>query len=467
MNVASTSGKRPSTGMPAYSVTKAAVLSLSRLVADTYAADGIRCNAVCPGPTLTPAWLDIGGLADQTAADSDRSRDEVLKAIGRRPADRSHGRAARDRLGDRVSVLAAVGLRHRRGMERRRRHDRDHHLTAGGGVGYTRRLPCRTPTAPYPTDSPPASRRTRSGRSAHWRCAPTRRPAAASPRTRCSLRTPFQRDRDRIVHCKAFRRLKHKTQVFIAPEGDHFRTRLSHTLEVSGISRGIARALRLNEDLVEAVALGHDLGHAPFGHTGEEALDRGAAAYGLEFRHNRQSLRVVDVLERDGAGPQPHQEVRDGILNHTGPDTPATLEGRIVRLADRFAYLNHDIDDAVRGRDPRPRDAAPGPIELMGTTSSMPDRRCSCTTSSRRPTAAGDIVQSAPFAEALLELRAFMFEHIYLGPAARVGEHRRRGDGDGALRPPPGAHSRPGRGRRLGLGHDRPLRAARLRGATA
>ncbi len=180
------------------------------------------------------------------------------------------------------------------------------------------------------------------------RCSRTRPRDRQHAEEDCSLRTPFQRDRDRIVHTKAFRRLKHKTQVFIAPEGDHFRTRLSHTLEVSGISRGIARALRLNEDLTEAVALGHDLGHAPFGHTGEEALDAALREHGLEFRHNRQSLRVVDVIERDGAGLNLTGEVRDGILNHTGPDRPATLEGRIVRLADRFAYLNHDIDDALR-----------------------------------------------------------------------------------------------------------------------
>ena len=234
----------------------------------------------------------------------------------------------------------------------------------------------------------------------------------------CSLRTPFQRDRDRIVHCKAFRRLKHKTQVFIAPQGDHFRTRLSHTLEVSGISRGIARALRLNEDLVEAVALGHDLGHAPFGHTGEEALDQALHPYHLEFRHNRQSLRVVDVLERDGAGLNLTAEVRDGILNHTGPDIPSTLESRIVRLADRFAYLNHDIDDAVRAGILDPTTLPAAPIALMGDSSS--DRIDALVHDLVEISdVAGDIIQSQPFADALLELRAFMFEHIYLGPAAR------------------------------------------------
>ncbi|MCL5942539.1 MAG: dNTP triphosphohydrolase, partial [Actinobacteria bacterium] len=165
----------------------------------------------------------------------------------------------------------------------------------------------------------------------------------------CTVRTPYQRDRDRIVHSKAFRRLKHKTQVFIAPEGDHYRTRLTHTLEVSGIARAVARALRLNEDLTEAVALGHDLGHTPFGHAGEEALDAVLKALGYPgFRHNEQSLRVVEVLENDGQGLNLTWEVRDGILGHTGEHMPATLEGRIVRICDRVAYVNHDVDDALR-----------------------------------------------------------------------------------------------------------------------
>ena len=160
-----------------------------------------------------------------------------------------------------------------------------------------------------------------------------------------ALRTCFQRDRDRILHCKAFRRLNHKTQVFLSPEGDHYRTRLTHTLEVSQISRTIARALRLNEDLTEAVALGHDLGHTPFGHVGEEALRE----MGLPFNHNEQSLRVVEKIEYDGAGLNLTREVRDGIYGHTGDHIPKTLEGQIVRIADRIAYINHDIDDAIRG----------------------------------------------------------------------------------------------------------------------
>src|SRR5215218_7092731 len=165
------------------------------------------------------------------------------------------------------------------------------------------------------------------------------------PEEDCGLRSPLQRDRDRIVHCRAFRRLKHKTQVFIAPEGDHFRTRLTHTLEVTQISRTVARALGLNEDLTEAIGLGHDLGHPPFGHIGEEVLDSCSRGHwGTPFRHNEHSLRVVDRIERLNLTEQ----VRDGILRHTGAETPATLEGRIVRVVDRIAYINHDIDDALR-----------------------------------------------------------------------------------------------------------------------
>src|SRR6056297_2256502 len=165
---------------------------------------------------------------------------------------------------------------------------------------------------------------------------------------KCQIRTCYQRDRDRIIHSKAFRRLKHKTQVFIAPEGDHYRTRLTHTLEVSQIARTIARSLRLNEDLTEAIALGHDLGHTPFGHAGEAAINE---VYSGEFSHNKQSLRVVDLLEKrkkDIPGLNLTMEVKDGILNHTGDDEPSTLEGQIVRIADRIAYINHDIDDALR-----------------------------------------------------------------------------------------------------------------------
>ncbi len=234
------------------------------------------------------------------------------------------------------------------------------------------------------------------------------------PEEECRLRTPFQRDRDRIVHSKAFRRLRLKTQVFVDPEGDHFRTRLTHTLEAAGIARGVARALRLNEDLTEAIGLGHDLGHPPFGHAGEQALDellreRG----GRGFRHNEHSLRVVERLERDGRGLNLTWEVRDGILKHTGSEEPETLEGRIVRLVDRFAYINHDIDDAVRAELLAPRELPAAPIALLGATGS---RRIDTLVHDLVETSAGagDIVQSDEIGEAMLALRAFMFEHVYL-----------------------------------------------------
>ena len=241
----------------------------------------------------------------------------------------------------------------------------------------------------------------------------------ALPEEPCRLRTPFQRDRDRIVHSKSFRRLKHKTQVFVDPAGDHFRTRLTHTLETTGISRAVARALRLNEDLVEAIGLGHDLGHAPFGHAGEEALDRALRQrFGRSFRHNEQSLRVVDVLERNGRGLNLTEEVRDGILNHTGSADPETLEGKIVRLVDRVAYINHDIDDALRAGvltlDDLPRDE----IALLGGTGS---RRIDTLVHDLVETSerAGEIRQSERIGAAMLSLRRFMFDRVYLGPAAR------------------------------------------------
>lgn len=233
------------------------------------------------------------------------------------------------------------------------------------------------------------------------------------------VRTPFQRDRDRIVHSKAFRRLKHKTQVFIAPEGDHYRTRLTHTLEACGISRTVARALGLNEDLTEAIGLGHDLGHPPFGHIGEEALDVALRERaGRRFQHNRHSLRVVDVLEREGRGLNLTEAVRDGILNHTGPEMPATLEGRIVRLVDRVAYINHDIDDAVRAGIIAEDDLPRAEIELLGPTGSARiDTLVRDIVEASRE--AGDIVQSEEVGGAMGRLREFMFERVYLGPVAR------------------------------------------------
>ena len=244
------------------------------------------------------------------------------------------------------------------------------------------------------------------------------------PEDECRLRTPFQRDRDRIVHSKSFRRLKHKTQVFIDPSGDHYRTRLTHTLETTGISRGVARALRLNEDLTEAIGLGHDLGHPAFGHAGEEALDVALRErFGRGFRHNEHSLRVVDHLEREGRGLNLTSEVRDGILNHTGETEPETLEGKIVRLVDRVAYINHDIDDAVRAGVLTAADLPPDEIELLGPTG---PRRIDTLVHDLVETSelAGDIRQSDEIAEAMLSLRRFMFERVYLSADAKPQQER-------------------------------------------
>jgi dGTPase len=236
----------------------------------------------------------------------------------------------------------------------------------------------------------------------------------AQPENPCRLRTPFQRDRDRIFHSKAFRRLAHKTQVFIDPEGDHFRTRLTHTLETTGISRGVARALRLNEDLTEAIGLGHDLGHTPFGHAGENALNvMLGERFGRSFRHNEHSLRVVDVLERDGRGLNLTTEVRNGILNHTGETEPSTSEGKIVRLVDRVAYINHDIDDAIRASVVKPSDLPHDEIAILGDSGSRRiDRLVHDIVESSSE--AGEICESAEVAEAMLSLRRFMFDRVYL-----------------------------------------------------
>jgi dGTPase len=242
----------------------------------------------------------------------------------------------------------------------------------------------------------------------------------ARPEADCGLRTPFQRDRDRIVHSKSFRRLKHKTQVFVAPEGDHYRTRLTHTLEVTQVSRTVARALRLNEDLTEAIGLGHDLGHPPFGHIGEDVLDRCLRArFDRPFRHHEHSLRVVEVLERDGAGLNLTAAVRDGILGHSGrAPLPRTLEGRIVRLVDRVAYINHDIDDAVRAGVLDEADLPAEPIAVLGDTGS---HRIDALVHDLVETSerAGDIAQGERAGAAMDALRTFMFERVYLGPAAR------------------------------------------------
>jgi dGTPase len=243
----------------------------------------------------------------------------------------------------------------------------------------------------------------------------------------CPYRTAFQRDRDRIIHSKTFRRLKHKTQVFVAPEGDHYRTRLTHTLEVSAISRTVARALALNEDLVEAIAMGHDLGHAPFGHAGESALDAVLAErHGRRFEHNVQSLRVVEHLEGDGRGLNLTDAVRDGILNHTGSGLPTSLEGQIVRLMDRVAYVNHDIDDALRAGVLSARELPAEDVAVLGAT-----------TSARLTTLVGDVVDASRDAEeirqspeigaAFLRLRRFMFQRVYHAPPASVEAARAEG----------------------------------------
>lgn len=245
-----------------------------------------------------------------------------------------------------------------------------------------------------------------------------------TPEPDSPLRTPFQRDRDRIVHSKAFRRLKYKTQVFIAPEGDHFRTRLTHTLETCGIARTVARALELNEDLSEAIGLGHDLGHPPFGHIGEQVLsDCLKDRFGLGFKHNVHSLRTVDELERDGAGLNLTEPVRDGILNHTGPVKPQSLEGKIVRIVDRIAYINHDIDDALRAGVLEPSDLPQREIDLLGDN---PSERIDTLVKDLVATSAanGDIAQSDEIGGAMLRLRKYMFDNVYLGPQVRAEADR-------------------------------------------
>lgn len=241
------------------------------------------------------------------------------------------------------------------------------------------------------------------------------------------LRNAFQRDRDRIIHTKAFRRLKHKTQVFISPEGDHYRTRLTHTLEVSAIARTVARALRLDEDLVEAITMGHDLGHAPFGHAGEEALNEILQErFGRRFLHNAQSLRIVERVERDGRGLNLTRGVRDGILNHTGSGTPATLEGQIVRLVDRVAYVNHDIEDAIRAEILDPAELPADEIAVLGdSTTKRLTRLVSDIVESSR--GADRIAQSDEVGESFRRLRAFMFDRVYLAPPNSDQATRARG----------------------------------------
>lgn len=234
----------------------------------------------------------------------------------------------------------------------------------------------------------------------------------------CPMRTIYQRDRDRIIHCKAFRRLKHKTQVFLAPEGDHYRTRLTHTLEVAQIARSIARALNLNEDLTEAIALGHDLGHTPFGHAGERTLN---SLCPMGFAHYRQSIRVVEFLEKDGQGLNLTWEVRDGILNHRTSGSPSTLEGKAVRLSDKIAYINHDIDDGIRAGILKESDIPSEYTDVLGNSTK---ERLNTMISDIIMNSIGknDLVMSEPVRKAMTELRKFMFESLYLNPTAKSEE---------------------------------------------
>ena len=245
------------------------------------------------------------------------------------------------------------------------------------------------------------------------------RPRYEEPRDE-DVRTCYQRDIDRIVHSKAFRRLMHKTQVFLQPEGDHYRTRMTHTLEVTRIARTITLALGLNEDLAEAISMGHDLGHTPFGHAGEDALSK---CLGMPFRHNEQSLRVVDILEKDGKGLNLTYEVRMGILGHTGPHIPETLEGQVVRRSDQIAYVNHDIDDAIRAGILTDDDIPSAITDVLGH--SHRDRIntlvCDAIRTSRE---AGAICLSPDVDKAMKDLRAFMFENVYRNPVAKGEESK-------------------------------------------
>lgn len=234
----------------------------------------------------------------------------------------------------------------------------------------------------------------------------------------CPMRTIYQRDRDRIIHCKAFRRLKHKTQVFLAPEGDHYRTRLTHTLEVAQIARSIARALNLNEDLTEAIALGHDLGHTPFGHAGERTLN---SLCPMGFAHYKQSIRVVELLEKDGQGLNLTWEVRDGIVNHRTSGNPSTLEGKAVRLSDKIAYINHDIDDAIRANIFKEKDIPAQYTDILGHSTK---ERLNTMINDIIVNSLGknDIVMSEPIHRAMTELRKFMFDSLYMNPTAKSEE---------------------------------------------
>ncbi len=243
----------------------------------------------------------------------------------------------------------------------------------------------------------------------------------ARPEEKCPLRTEFQRDRDRIIHCRAFRRLKHKTQVFLSPELDHYRTRLTHTLEVSQIARTVSRSLRLNEDLTEAIALGHDLGHTPFGHAGERAID---GLYSGGFTHFEQSVRVCEKLEKNGMGLNLTYEVLDGIKNHTRGPWSETLEGRVVRFADRIAYINHDIDDAVRGGIIDYEDI---PKEICDALGNSKSKRISTLVNSLVNNSTKDIVMDESTEKYYNMLHKFLFEAVYRNPKAKSEESKVQG----------------------------------------
>ncbi len=249
-------------------------------------------------------------------------------------------------------------------------------------------------------------------------CLSSRSKGRVREEKKCDVRTEFQRDRDRIIYSKAFRRLKHKTQVFISPEGDHYRTRLTHTLEVSQIARTIARSLRLNEDLTEAIALGHDLGHTPFGHAGERVLNEICSK---GFKHNEQSVRVVEILEKSRKGLNLTYEVRDGIRCHTGKDMPSTLEGQIVRFADKIAYINHDIEDALRGGVISQSDIPKDCTDILGNTHSQRINNMIINIIENSTDGKG-IRMSRDFQEATNRLRTFMFEKVYIGSIAKKEE---------------------------------------------
>ncbi|MFQ9934137.1 MAG: deoxyguanosinetriphosphate triphosphohydrolase [Lachnospiraceae bacterium] len=240
------------------------------------------------------------------------------------------------------------------------------------------------------------------------------------PEKQCDMRTDYQRDRDRILHSKSFRRLKHKTQVFLAPEGDHYRTRLTHTLEVSQIARSISKALRLNEDLTEAIALGHDLGHTPFGHAGERALNE-VCKFG--FTHYEQSVRIVEKLEKDGKGLNLTKEVRDGILNHRTKGMPSTLEGKVVRLSDKIAYINHDIDDAIRAGILK-EDYIPKKYRDILGNSTKERLNTLIHDIVNNSMEKNDIIMSENIGTAMQELRSFMFKSVYINPAAKGQEYK-------------------------------------------